>query len=85
MNGYVTSGRQLQFGCEYDSTFSFISFQHNGTQISSGDRISISSNDTYASLVVSNTQATDGGAWSCIVKKSGSRQFTLQTFVTYAG
>lgn len=39
----------------------------------------------FSLLVVNNTQPTDGGLWSCIVKKQGGKRFVMQVTVKYAG
>ena len=84
--GYVTSGKQLQFTCEYDHDLKFITFEHNGTEISSGNRNIINvKNTSNASLVISNTQPTDAGTWSCVIQKPGNRKYSLQVIVKYLG
>ena len=85
IDGYFTSGTRLRFRCDYDDTFSFITFKHNDTQLSSGDRISIN-NVSQPSLAVNVAELTDAGAWSCIVQRvNGKQQFVMQTVVKYVG
>lgn len=87
-NGYFTSDRQLQFDCTYDNNaFSFVSFGHNNTRVTSSGRFYIQNSETHHSLVVSYTVPSDSGTWSCTVRsrRDTSRTLTRTTTVMYEG
>ena len=65
--GYFISGRSIQLRCEYSPFVSFISFQHNGSQILAHGRFSLRRAFLSHILTISNAQPTDEGTWSCTV------------------
>lgn len=84
--GYFTSNRQIQFDCVYDSSFVFVSFEHNDIPVSAGGRFYIQDSRTHHSLVVSHTERTDAGIWSCTVEKLANRErVSVSTAVKYEG
>ena len=85
INGYLTSGRELKLRCTYNSAFNFITFKHNGTRISSGNRTVVKSSNTSTSLVVSDTHSSDAGLWSCVIQKPGDRQRSNTLTVKFLG
>ena len=86
-NGYFTSGRQLQFNCEYDNNaFEFNYFGHNGSRITAGGRYYLQNSGTHYSLVVSDTIPSDGGTWSCTLRSTENlHTLTRTTMTMYEG
>ena len=84
-NGYLTSGRELRIRCDYNSAVNFTTFEHNNTEISSGNRTVMKSSVTSASLVVSDTQSSDAGLWSCVIQKPGDEQRSMVVIVRFLG
>ena len=84
-NGYLTSSRELRIRCDYNSAIDFITFEHNDTETSSGNRTVVKRSNTSASLVVSGTQSSDAGSWSCIIQKPGDKKRSMVVTVKFLG
>ena len=85
INGFLISGRELKLRCDYNSAFNFITFKHNDTEISSGNRTVVKSGNTSTSLVVSDTHSSDAGLWTCVIQKPGDMQRSNTLMVKFFG